>query len=125
MTGAAQHTAPNLPAPSAPLGQQAPECIALHQRGRSSQPAPEPGVGQMSPAEIDAHIASLGLLVVRAMRLGDRATALELQRLQQEARAARSRAHVAAQDAEHLRRVEDACYFSSDAALAQGREGIR
>jgi hypothetical protein len=78
----------------------------------------------MDPAELDAYISMLGRHMVRAHRLGDRDAAVRLMELQQQARAARTPAHVARQDAEHLARVEAGVgYFSSEHAQRMGRGG--
>lgn len=78
--------------------------------------SPQDAVGELSPEELDAHICSLGRLMAKAHAEGDRAGAVEMQRLMYQAIRARTPGHQAAMERAIYQRMQDACYFSSDEA---------
>jgi hypothetical protein len=84
-----------------------PTPIAAQESGQSCRTAPTVRVSELSPAELDAHIMSLGQPIERAMRLGDRANAVQLRQCMYDAIASRSPAHKAAMEAEVQRRIDE------------------
>ena len=66
----------------------------------------------MTPAEVDAHIRSLGDLMAQAHEAGNRSEALQWQQAMYQAIAARSGPHQEAMDAGIMARIDaDPCYF--------------